>query len=499
MVSTPQPKFLPLAQENEFLPPISLWMKLSGVFIVGGVGIAIILASVAKYKTTVKAPAFVRPTGELRIVQAASSSSIVSISVKENQAVKKGEVIATLDDSRLQTRKSQLQSNVQQSELQLTQFNAQLQASKRQISAETQRIQTAITVAQAELEHHSRGHQDRQITTAAHVAEAEANLRLAHNQWQQAQAQLKSAQATLSSIEAALEAAKSRRNRYQPVAELGALSQDQLEEAQLTVNQQEQAVEAQKATIEAQKQTIEQQKQAVEAAEARLQHALAAINPSNAEVKMATERISQQKASGEATIAILNREKEALIQQRIEVQKQLERNKSELEQVEKDLSKTIITAPADGIILKLNLRNSGQTVQPGEKIAQIAPSNTPWVVKALVTAADIGKVKTDQKTQLRISACPYPDYGTLKGVVTSVSPDAITSQNNSNTEPLTAKNSSQANAFYEVTIEPESLSLSQGNHQCYIQLGMQGRVDIISREESVLRFFLRKARLITDL
>ncbi|NER31289.1 MAG: HlyD family efflux transporter periplasmic adaptor subunit [Symploca sp. SIO1C4] len=224
-----------------------------------------------------------------------------------------------------------------------------------------------------------------------------------------------------------------------------------------------------------------------------------AINPSNAEVKMATERISQQKASGEATIAILNREKEALIQQRIEVQKQLERNKSELEQVEKDLSKTIITAPADGIILKLNLRNSGQTVQPGEKIAQIAPSNTPWVVKALVTAADIGKVKTDQKTQLRISACPYPDYGTLKGVVTSVSPDAITSQNNSNTEPLTAKNSSQANAFYEVTIEPESLSLSQGNHQCYIQLGMQGRVDIISREESVLRFFLRKARLITDL
>ncbi|GAB1544369.1 hypothetical protein NUACC21_70450 [Scytonema sp. NUACC21] len=52
--------------------------------------------------------------------------------------------------------------------------------------------------------------------------------------------------------------------------------------------------------------------------------------------------------------------------------------------------------------------------------------------------------------------------------------------------------------FYEVSIEPENLVLAQGKSQCFITLGMQGRADIISREETVLKFFLRKAKLIAD-
>ena len=53
--------------------------------------------------------------------------------------------------------------------------------------------------------------------------------------------------------------------------------------------------------------------------------------------------------------------------------------------------------------------------------------------------------------------------------------------------------------FYEVTIEPEYLSLGKDNNQCTLQLGMEGRADIITREETVLKFLLRKARLLTDL
>jgi multidrug efflux pump subunit AcrA (membrane-fusion protein) len=67
---------------------------------------------VTKYKVTVKAPATIRPAGELRIVQAATAGTITHIAVKKNQVVKTGDVIATIDNSRLQTRKSQLQSNI---------------------------------------------------------------------------------------------------------------------------------------------------------------------------------------------------------------------------------------------------------------------------------------------------------------------------------------------------------------------------------------------------
>ena len=354
-----------------------------------------------------------------------------------------------------------LQSNIQQSRLQLVQINAQISALDSQITAETERINRVVAAARAELSHRSRDYRDKQITTATDVEEASANVRAAI---------------------ASLRAAQSKRNRYESVAKAGALSQDQFDEAQLAVRQQEQAVEATKA---------------------KLQGVQAALNPSNAEVAIASFRIAQEKATGKVSIATLDKERLALIQQRIEIQKQLERDTRELQQVSIDLSQTVIIATADGIISKLNLRNPGQTVPIGEEIAQIVPQDAPLEVKAAVALQDKNKLKQGQNVQMRVSACPYPDYGTLKGKVKTISPDAIAPQGNGATATAPATAASQkahaVGAFYEVTIEPESLSLGQSKHQCAIQLGMEGTVDIISREETVLNFLLKKARLISNL
>lgn len=460
MLNHSNSNFLPPIQENDFLPPISRWTTFGGLFIVCVIGLAIPIASVAKYKVTVKAQAMVRPAGELRVVQAATEGSVMRVSVKGNQVVKKGDVIATIDDSHLQTKKSQLQSNIQQAHLQIVQINAQISALNSQIRAETTRNNRAVAEAEAELRRRSRDYQDKQITTVAEVQQASANLR---------------------SVGAALKVARSKRDRYKPIAEKGAISKNQLEEAQLEVEQQEQAVSA---------------------SSAKRQGTQAALNPSNAEIAIASERIAQEKASGVATLATLNKEQEALIQQRIEIQKQLQSDSREVQQVAIDLNQTTITATTDGIISQLNLRNPGQTVRSGEEIAQIVPTNAPLEVKAAVAPQDKSKLKAGQNILMRVSACPYPDYGTLKGKVKTISPDAIApSANGANATNPTIASSQQptaASAFYEVTIEPQNLSLGRGEHQCSIQLGMEGTVDIISREESVLQFLLRKARLIAD-
>ena len=458
MLSDSNSDYLPPIQENEYLPPLGHWTTLGGLVMVCVVGLAIPLASVTKYKVTVKGQAVVRPAGELRLVQAATEGKVMRVFVAENQVVKTGDVIATIDNSKLQTKKSQLQSNIQQSRLQLVQINAQISSINSQIEAETERSDRLVAAARAELSGRRRDYQDKLLTTATDVEEAKANVKAAL---------------------AAFNAAQSKRNRYEGIAKQGALSQDQFEEAQLTARQQEQAVVA---------------------ANAKLQHVQTALNPSHAEVVIASQRIAQEKATKEVSIATLNKERDALIGQRIEVQKQLERDTSELEQINIDISQTIVTATADGIISKLNLRNPGQTIPAGGEIAQIAPTNAPLVVKAAVGLQEKSKLKAGQNVQMRVSACPYPDYGTLKGKVKAISPDTIApGANSANTTSTTVTSQKEAVAtFYQVTIEPESLVLGKGNHQCAIQLGMEGTADIISKEESVLQFFLRKARLIAD-
>ncbi|MEH2193463.1 MAG: HlyD family efflux transporter periplasmic adaptor subunit [Nostoc sp.] len=458
MLNVHNTDFLQPIQTDEFLPPISRWITFGGLFVLCILALAIPVATVTKYKMTVKGQGVVRPSGELRIVQAATEGQVMQIHVKENQVVKTGDAIAIIDDSRLQTKKSQLHTNIEQAKLQLVQIKAQIQSLDNQIRAETDKINRIINAASAALSDRQRQYQDKKITAVAEFQETQANLH---------------------STEMALNAAKLKQKRYESVAE--GLSRDKLEEAQLATKQQEQAVYA---------------------AIAKKERAKAALNPSHAEVKIANERIAQEKAAGLSNKAVLDKELQATIKQRIEVEKQLERDTSELKQVEIELNHTTITATADGIISQINLRNPGQTVRPGDEVLQIVPSNAKQIVKAVVASEDKSKLKIGQQVQMRVSACPYPDYGTLNGKVEAISPDAMTPPTNSTNGSLTHANTTPKaavpGAFYQVTIEPESLVLGKGKNLCQIQLGMEGRVDIISREETVLQFFLRKARLIAD-
>jgi multidrug efflux pump subunit AcrA (membrane-fusion protein) len=500
--------FLSPIETNEFLPPITRWITWGGLFIFCILGFAIPVAGISKYKETVKAQVVVRPAGELRIVQAATEGQVTQIYVKENQVVKKGEAIASIGDSRLQTKKRQLQTNTQQAKLQLVQINAQIQSINSQIRAENDKLNRIITGAEAELKGRRREHEDKKITTISEVQEADANIKIAQEELQAGVAQLKTAQANVHAAEAGLGAAMSKQSRYEAVASEGALSKNQLEEAQLSVKQQQQSVEAAKATVEVQEQTIKRLQQSISAAIARRQRVETALNPSDAAVEIVTQRIAQEKAAGESNKVILLKEGQALVKQRIDIDKQLERDISELKQVEIDLTQTTITATEDGIITQLNLRNQSQTLRAGEEVVQIVPSNAQQVVKGVVASEEKNKLKIGQKVQIRVSACPYPDYGTLNGKLQSISPDAMTPQRNgTNTSPTsnTTPKAAIPGAYYEVIIEPETLVLGKGKGKdkgkdkdknlCHIQLGMEGRADIISREETVLQFFLRKARL----
>jgi len=489
-MNDPYPDQLPLVQEDEFLPGLSPWITTGGLFLTTLFGTAVTLAGFLNYSVAVKVPATVRPAGELRLVQSAIEGTVEYINpeVAENQIVRQEEAIARLDDSRLQTQKSQLQGSLQQGQLQLRQIDAQLGNLDAQVAAESSLVNRTITSAQAELEGNQRNYQDQKATTQADVVEADIALNLARMQQERVQ-QGKELRATLLEAKTALNLAKIQRERLKPVVASGAISKHQFEEQELAVSLAEAKLEQAKAALRDQ---AEEKELGVSVAEAKLKRARAVGNPSNAAVTVASQRIYQEQARGKATLANLDKERKTLIQSRLELQNQLDRTQKELRQLETDLKQSVIRAPTEGTLLQLHLRNQGQVVQPGEAIAYIAPINAPLLVKANVKAQDIDKVKPGQKVQMRVSACPYPDYGTLRGIVKTVAPDTL---------PATSSgaNASASQAAYEVIIQPENRFVGDGDHQCRLQSGMEGRADIISRQETVLQFILRKTKLITDL
>ncbi|MDZ8034559.1 HlyD family efflux transporter periplasmic adaptor subunit [Nostoc sp. DedSLP04] len=443
MLIDPQPDFLRPVESDEYLPPISSWTWLGGIFLIGSVGVAFGLASVIQYNVVVRAAGTVRPTGEIRLVQAAVEGTVRNIRVKENQVVKRGDEIALLYDAQLQSKKSQIAGNIRQNHLQRTQIDAQLRALQNQITAESNSMGQAIISAQADLSRNQRDYGDKRITSKAEVDEVEASVELAREELK----------------------------RYQQLAETGAIAALQIKEKE----------------------------QAFKAALARLERIKTGLNPTSANVQIAQERIAQERAKGESMLAALNKERQELIGRQVEIQNQISSAQEELKQLSTELQKTVIQASEAGTILKLELRNPGQVVRAGDAIAQIAPSKAPLVIKARVAASDISKVQvckvvqvtkcSQGEVQMRLSAYPYPDYGILKGAVRAITADAITSQVNGN--PIAP--------YYEVTIEAERPYLKKGDKSYPIQPGMEVTADIISKKETVMTFILRKARLLTDL
>ncbi|MTJ13005.1 HlyD family efflux transporter periplasmic adaptor subunit [Anabaena sp. UHCC 0187] len=480
---------LHLLEANEFLPHIGKWIHIGGGVMISMFVVAVSLTSVLYYNITVKVPATIRPLGELRLVESAMTGTVKRIVVKENQVVDKGEIIAYIDDSQLQSQKRQLQNTIQQSQLQLIQIDAQINQINTQIVSQTNLNDRTILAAQAELAGTERNYKDQQIKASAEMIQAKIAINLANEQLARLQRE-RVLVATVEEAEAALKLAILQHDRLRSVVTSGAISRNLVEEK-------EQAVKSAQAKLEQAKSSSknlqEEKEQAVKLAKINLQKAKIAVNPSPAIVTVALERIQQEKAKGEGNLAALKKEREILIQQRLELQKQQIRTRQELQQLENELNKSVIRSPATGTLMQLKLRNAGQVVQISEALAQIAPADAPLIIKAHVSAKDIDKVKTGQPVQMQVSACPYPDYGTLKGTVKTVGADVlVTTQNNSII-------STPQIATYEINIEPQSLFLGKSNHSCYLKSGMEGRADIISRRETVLQFILRKGKLITNL
>jgi len=437
----PNPALLHVATPDEFFPQVSSWSRVGGSILVITFLALVLLCSVLRYKVTVRAQAAIRPAGELRIVQAQVEGPILEILVTQYQRVEEGSVVAYVDDSHLRTEQSKLQTVIENTSLQSVQLQAQLTALDRQIAAEQDLLERGQSTAQAELRLRERARQQLLATTAADVREAQAQVDLAREELL----------------------------RFRSLAERGVISEWEQREQEVNLN----------------------------STEAQLSRVQAALNPSAADIEIASDNIVQQRARGEATIAGLLRERQQLLRLMTGNKTTLENYEEDLSQIASDISDAVIRAPVSGVIQEFTLRNRGQVVQKGELVARIALADNALEVKAFVAIQDIGDVAVGQRVFMRVSACPYPDYGTLQATVTAISADAITSQITSRRVERGARLGSMTG--YDVTARPDTLVLDNGGRSCEIQAGMEGRVDIVSREETVLQFLLRKARLITDI
>ena len=181
----------------------------------------------------------------------------------------------------------------------------------------------------------------------------------------------------------------------------------------------------------------------------------------------------------------INRFRQDASAELVRVQNELSQLDEQLAGREDVLRRTVLKSPVKGLVKNIRVTTLGGVVTPGAPIMEIVPLSPRVLVEARVKPSDIGFVRVGQPAEVKLTAYDYTSYGSLRGTVSYISPDAL-----GDAEPRGG--AAPDNTYYRVIIRTERTStLREKGKPLPVLPGMTATVDMRTGERSVLNFLLR--------
>jgi|TARA_B110000908_G_C10241199_1_gene446167 adhesin transport system membrane fusion protein len=159
-----------------------------------------------------------------------------------------------------------------------------------------------------------------------------------------------------------------------------------------------------------------------------------------------------------------------------------------LPRLEERVSRTVIRAPMEGIVSRLNFRTPGGFVNTGDVILELVPTGEALIVVAKIMPQDISRIRVDDDVRIRLSAYDSAKYGSVDGLVLRISPDAVVDE----------RNQGASHYLVDVAIEGELIIEETGIAVTFIP-GMTATVDVLSGKRTVLEYLWKPMARVQEL
>ena len=143
-------------------------------------------------------------------------------------------------------------------------------------------------------------------------------------------------------------------------------------------------------------------------------------------------------------------------------------------QSEYQTSNTLVS-PVDGTVQTIAVKTVGGVVTSAQSVIAIVPDNTELIAEAEILNKDIGFIYVGQEVSLKIDAFSFQKYGTIKGEVIHISPNAVENE--------------RKGLVYPVKIAISAESFTVNNKTVDIASGMSGTAEIKLDERPIIEFF----------
>jgi hemolysin D len=442
--------------EREFLPPLLqiqetppspgkravLWTIIALVIVL------VVWATIGKIAVVATAPGKFIPDGRVKEVQPLESSIVKAIHVREGQHVRQGDLLLELDPT---ISAAELAANAEKygfNRLEQERLTSELTHSRPTYNAAGQ-PQARVALEEQIREARERAHRAKLAAARASVAEKISALA--------------AAVATLKKYQETTDIAAERESSARPLVDTGAISRvDYLQlKEDLAQNRNDRA---------AQEETVLQSSAAVE------------------EARRAAEQVERDRVTDIYSD----------LDERVTDEPAL---KGDFDKSKELYALKWLRAPVSGFVQKVDVATIGQVVSPAQSLVTIVPDGTPLIVEASVTNQDIGYVEVGQPVEVKVDTFPFQKYGTLKGTLVWVSPDAeekASTSKDSDTRSGVPKSDpskkqepdSDTGYVYKIQVRiAQSQFVVNGNPRA-VQAGMTVQADIVTERRRLIDFFL---------
>ena len=327
----------------------------------------LIWAMFAKVDEVTKGQGKVIPTSKVQLIQAAEPATIREFLVRSGQRVRRGQLLARLDDT--------------QSASELGQIEAETES----LAARSSRLRSeglggAATCDSGDCEGEAALQQVRQSALRSKVAGLQASA-------DQRRREVGEAQATISSLQGSLSLAQRNVDMLEPLAAKNIVPQTEL--------------------LTARREVVDLSGR-IAAAREQAGRAQAAI------------REAQAQAS-EAGFAF----RQDALNERSQINAKIAVNEQSLRGARGRLNRNELRSPVDGVVSNVQVTTVGGFVQAGQSIMEVVPVGEKLLVETRVRPSDIAFIKVGDKALVKVSAYDFSIYGGLDGRVVQVSADSI--------------------------------------------------------------------------
>lgn len=375
-------------------------------------------------------------------VKSKAGGKVVKLAVEEGSVVKKGDLIALIDPSDTQAAYSQAEADLSSATAKADQARINYELQKASTSTAIANAKTSLEAARIKLERTQLQSSRQPVLTQSARATAKASYESAlADQTKLLKVTIpqtkRDAQGNVDQTSANLDAAKAEHARQVDLNKKGYVSKASVEKALASLEAAKSSYHTAKQKLDTLDQDIEVLKQSQDLAVKRAKAAYDEAEASASDVKIADQNLAEAKtAYASAKIALQQaidnarnnnvREKDIQAAQASTVRSRVSKDNAKVQ-----LDSTTVLAPRDGVVTTKYLEE-GTIIPPGTStfaqgtsLVQISDTTTMFA-DCTVSEVDISSIKEGMKVRTILEAYPGD---TLDGVVTRVSPAAVTNNN----------------------------------------------------------------------